>query len=450
MLKKTVITVMMAMLIVFGAGLSHAITIDGMTSGTGPGLPGNLYSSVNPGGIGDSLLYGYYNVRGNLNLFNIVNTSSENGVKVRFIFRSAKTSKECLDFNVCLSLGDVWTAYLFDNGSTASIAPFDTDTITGPTIPSSGQPFKFGTYGPITVTADDCREGYFEAVGMSLIPNYDKNSSSTESCYFGGPKTNCIRSSTDCNNWQPSSEGYDAPNSLLGNNTIFELATLATYSYNATAVWTTTWVPFDVPSGSEVSIPFAMGVATSGAQGCDTADFIFNKSNVISPYDIMSFLGGETEVIITFPTRLACHGNTSDLDMFDYKKYDSASGTITEYCTNVAVTVWNDKEKKLTIEDFSPSVGLCLPHEVNVLKLGGSQIWNSTVALGISTGDFALGWINVDLYAGDSTHQIYYYWYLTDAYAYGLPAVAYTSQSFAGGDASYMTPAMYMTDIFLP
>ena len=131
MYKKVILAVFMAMLIVFGAGTTYANQVDGMASGTGPTLATGIQASVNPGALGDSLIYGYYNVRGNLNLFNIINTSPTDGAKVRVVFRNAKNSKEVLDFSVCLSKGDVWTAYLVDDGTQGRLYAYDTDTTGG-------------------------------------------------------------------------------------------------------------------------------------------------------------------------------------------------------------------------------------------------------------------------------------------------------------------------------
>ncbi len=124
MLKKAIFMVFAVMLVVTGFGLTQAQAlpiIDGLAPVTGYA---STQTYINPGGLGDSLLYGYYNVRGNLNLFNIVNTSAVDGAKVRIVFRNAKNSRECLDFSICLSKGDVYTAFLIDNGTTAASVPW--------------------------------------------------------------------------------------------------------------------------------------------------------------------------------------------------------------------------------------------------------------------------------------------------------------------------------------
>lgn len=396
---------------------------------------------VNPGGVGDSLIYGYYNVRGNLNLFVIGNTSAADGAKVRIIFRNAKDSRECLDYSICLSKGDVYTAYLIDNGTTAAVCPFDTDTLTSPIVPATCQSFKYeGAGGVAGVTADDCREGYFEVIGLSSIPGYDSNAADGVPLVVRGKATEL-----SCRNWAPTDRSFDVGNVLLGNNTIFDLTNLATYSANAVAVGNTSFYPVVITPGVEKSIPEAMQETYSG-DACDLADIMFMKSNVIAPYDLIAGIGGETEMIVTFPTRLACHPTEND-EMFNCEEDPRADGNnfCNDWCVPVLISVWDDKENRLDVSDFSPSVGRCLSHEVNVIKVGGSQIWNSKVANTVSVGSFDLGWIDIDLYAGESSHEACSY--VGDGYvcSQGLPAIAFTTQSFVGGFASYMLPAMYKT-----
>jgi len=425
MLKKVALTVFVAMFVAFGAGISYANQVDGMASGTGPNLPAGIQASINPGGLGDALLYGYYNVRGNLNLFNIVNTHTTDGAKVRVIFRNAKNSKECLDFSVCLSMGDVWTAFLVDDGTTARIYAYDTDTLTAPTIPSGGQPFKDGTYDDgYVVLPDDCREGYFEVVGLASIPGYDKKDCSKTPV---GP--GCVISTElQCNSYRSN---YSVGNVLFGNNTIFELASLATYSYNAIAIADASLgVPPTPQSGKDYDIPNSMD------NGCREADYILMKSSLISPFDLISGIGGETELILTFPTRLACHKDENG-GIFEGATGNTDSTKADIYCTTIAPQIWDDKETEQKVTEFSPGLKLCLPYEVNVIRLGGSHIWDSTVAKTISTS-FDLGWIEIDL-SGTAGHSINY----GGRTAYGLPVVAYTTQSFVGGAASYMVPTAY-------
>jgi hypothetical protein len=405
-----------------------------MVSGTGPALPAGIQASINPGGLGDSLLYGYYNVRGAADLFNVVNTSDTQGVKARVVFRNAKNSKECLDFSICLSIGDVWTGLLLDNGTTAALCSLDTDTITDPAIPANCEPFRQLS----GVTADDCREGYFEIIGMTGIPGYDKNSRSASNSF--------LDTSAECGSYTSSS---DVLNTLMGNNAILALDLSNTMSYNATAVADTSLIPVSLPAGSELSIPDAMSTGRTLAQACDEADYIFTKSAITTPYDVITGWG-DTDVVITFPTRLICHTATAFTDLFEGDKVASTTSVI-DYCTTIAVDFWDDKENLDTDPgDFSPSPQTtpCLPYEVNVIRLGNA-VWDSSVVLTLPA-PFDLGWTNIDLVsvndaAVSHVHSTSYGGNTT----FGLPAVAYTSQGFTFAPG-YMVPSAYETSITIP
>lgn len=419
-MKKAVFIVLAVTLLAFGIATS-AMAIDGLA----PGI-----SYVNPGGLGDSLVYGYYNVRGNLNLFNIVNTTNPDGEKVRVVFRAGKTSEEVLDFSVCLSMGDVWTAYLIDNGTTAAICPFDTDTITAPTIPAGCQAFKIPSNS--TLTNDDLKEGYFEVLGLSSIPDYDHNATRP-----------VITDAAACANWGTSANiaaAGDVGNVLMGNNTIINFTDLDTYSYNATAIGSTRFDAFADPGpGSELSLP-QVSVLTCGIE------VNLAKTSIKSPFDVMGGLGAETELILTFPTRLKCHGSDAAAstinnlgggtgNLFKCTK-NATGGACTAYETPINVAAWDDQENTQNILQFSPAGADVVKNEVNVLKINSSNIWNSSLAqtLTVSVGD--LGWIDIDLTGGNAAPT-------------GLPVLSYTTQSFAGGAATYMERTAY-TSFFNP
>ncbi|HET6516489.1 MAG TPA: hypothetical protein VFG09_15150 [Thermodesulfovibrionales bacterium] len=435
MSKKAVLMVFAVILVAFGAA-SSALAIDGLT----PAFP----AYVNPGGLGDSLIYGYYNVRGNVDLFNVVNTSAIDGAKVRVVFRAGKNSEEVLDFSVCLSKGDVWTAFLTDSGSTAEICPvFDTDTVTAPQIPASCKTFQIPSGS--SLTADDLREGYFEVLGLTSIPGYDKNSTTANANCINVPG-NCIKTEVDCANWQSTTatQGTPAPvfDVLMGNNTIINLSTLATYSYNATAIaYPTVAAPvIDPGPGQEVSL------VDVDVIGCGV-ELSLAKTDLISPFDIISGLGAGTEVIVTFPTRRACHASATipggtDLglgngsgNLFTCKSFTDNTTTgankkCAVYATPVSVVARDDKENSLNILNFSPAGQSTLPNEVNVLNIGGSKIWTSTLEVGVSVGSFQLGWVDIDLTNSTTAPD-------------GLPALGYTTQALVGGSVSYMVPTAY-------
>lgn len=423
MIRKSVLILTAVMLVLFGASLSVANQTGGMVSSTGPALPApiTLDGSVNPDGLGDGLYYAYYNVRGNLNLFNIINTDSVDGQKVRVVFRAGKDSQEVLDFSVCLSRGDVWTAYILDDGTHARIFEVDLDTITAPAIPAAGQQFKV----PTGLTADNTREGYFEVVGFSAIDGYDSNVTSP-----------VIKNELECASWQGSASPgpYDVPNVLMGHIDIFEVSTLATYSYNATAI-------ADLrPTAAIDPGPGSFRSIATLALSCDDIDWILMKDSVISPYDILSTITGETDITMTFPTRRDCHNTVATSILFDGDQDSTTPGI--QFCTEIGIEVWDDDENNLSILDFSPATGLCLPNEVNVLKVGGSNIWDSTLSSSISVGNFELGWLQIFLDTSPN-HQLDYF--NQGDIAFGLPVISYTTQSFLGGVGSYMVPTAHTT-----
>ena len=419
MFKKAVFIVFAVMMLAFGVATS-AMAIDGLVP---------TVSYVNPGGLGDSLIYGYYNVRGNVNLFNIVNTTSPDGEKVRVVFRAGADSEEVLDFSVCLSQGDVWTAFLIDNGTTAAICPFDTDTVTAPAIPASCQPFKIPSGS--SLTNDDLREGYFEVLGLSSIPGFDHNATNP-----------IIKTAAECANWGTSSTisiAGDVGNVLMGNNTILSTSTLATFSYNADAIASTAFAPIPDPGpGSELSI------TQISVLGC-AIETNLAKTNLMTPFDVMTGLGGETEVILTFPTRLKCHSQDAPGSLVNnlnggvgnlFSCTKASSGTCTQYETPILVTAWDDQEHPQNILQFSPAGADVVKNEVNVLKINASNIWDSSLAQTLSISIGELGWISIDLTSGNAAPT-------------GLPVLSFTTQQFVGGAATYMTKTAY-TSFFSP
>ena len=66
---------------------------------------------LNPDGLGQVLIYPYYTVnKSQATLFSVVNTDPVNGKAVKVRFLEGYNSREVLDFNLYLSVNDVWTA----------------------------------------------------------------------------------------------------------------------------------------------------------------------------------------------------------------------------------------------------------------------------------------------------------------------------------------------------
>jgi len=118
MIKKAVLLAILFVALSFGS--AFALEIDSLISGNPATNNNDVNASparvfVNSGGLGDALLYGYYNVRGgNETFFAVTNTDKTYGARVRIRFREAATltmldrpldcsngSQEILDFDIC-------------------------------------------------------------------------------------------------------------------------------------------------------------------------------------------------------------------------------------------------------------------------------------------------------------------------------------------------------------
>jgi len=314
MIKKSLITVMLAAFIIFAVGTIKADAVN-----------------VNPAGLGDALIFGYYNVKGgNLNFLRIVNTSTDTGIGGKIRFREGKDSYEVLDFFVCLSAGDEWSAWIVDGGlgQPAILYYYDNDT---PTYPDpqrnespadnmlATEPFKAGI--PATVTKDDTKEGYFEFIANTAW-------SDTR----GTKKT--VKTQTDCKNKVLAGSGDRAPNTLFGNHYIFDIENGGTYAYNAVALadFLGSHKPGSIGNDSSPRLDDASG-------GLDAVNIVLTKSVEYATYDL-EFNGGTT-IINTFPTKRLTDGLPFDVDK---------NGKMLR-CQTVNLQIWDDKENTPTTTD---------------------------------------------------------------------------------------------------
>lgn len=430
MIKKAVLMVFATMLIVFGASVAFANQTDGMISGAAGTLslpeivaadPINI--SVNPGGQGDALIYGYYNTRDSFNLIRVVNTSVTTAVKARVRFREGKHSKEILDFNICLSNKDQWTAWVYSPaaGGPAVILPADTDTVTAPTF-AGAQPFKYSATGPAglsDVTASDTEEGYFE-----IIASEGKG---------GGSETIDVTwTSAECTN--AIAVHVDAPNSLIGNSYIFVFGAqgVGSYSYNATAL-----ADCDVLVDAGLTNEAINLVAC--AEGLSAVDYVLTKQNHYAMFEVEDWLAAETEVIINFPTKI--HHLVTAYTAYS-KPFDTDTTTD---CEPVLINTYNDQEDTTTsTTDFSPTGPGATPElcwEVNVIKINTSDIMNSDISSSLTvtgvTPYTGLGWVRVGLDHDNATATCLVgnstcYGTAVARESVGLPSIGYVLNGYFG------------------
>jgi hypothetical protein len=404
--RKSILAVLIALFVVAGFGSAFAEQIDGLTNGTVgamtppqgvlPSFTTGLDMFTNPGAIGDALLYNYYNAKGMITYFTVVNTDTVWGHRVRLRFREAEDvgtvcslpqgSYEVLDFDICLSHGDMWGGYVTKSGDGGALCSWDTDTVifdgtaagvnfadtatfVGGRDSNGCVLFKFGsdTYAP-AMTAAQTLEGHFEIIGEERL--------STE------PTT------TECATVPAS--GIDTGNVLIGDAFLIDQASGATYAYNATAI------------ANLANTGIAQGVLTSkpelmeAPETLDAVNYVLTKNRMTTIYDL---IGAETEVIITFPSKLVT-----------YQWYD-AQARCPEVIWNderVTLDVWNDAEasNSTTEGHGSPWVPtgepFSLPYEVNVISVNtksGSVTSNFiSTGVGLDAGsDFDFGWLDFDL-----------------------------------------------------
>lgn len=465
MLKKAVLMVFAAMLLIAGAGIASANQVDGMVSGTGPALPAGLTVSVNPGGLGDGLIYGYYNTRNALTFFRIVNTSTTDAVKARVRFREAKTSAEILDFNVCLSNKDQWSAWILTNGNGvgAGIYPVDAglertvpgDTITAPNIPqlvldasgnlTGGVPFKCGFGGGCSVTgvntlanvtADDTMEGYFEIIGEVAIP--------------GGTETTKVDfTATQCLNNLGAHDGVnllDVPNVLGGDASVIVVRPEVSgmFSYNAIAL-------ADCRLTTDFVVANESPTWANCFNGLNGVDYALTKRDHIAMYNVENWDSAQTEVIMNFPTK-SLHTIVPGTPGWN-KPFDTVDSA---KCEPIDLNIYNDlQDTTVSQTDFSPasgSSGATLCNEVNVIKIDNSDIMNSGVAktLDVSgvTPFTGLGWIRIGLATGGPTCVTgNSTCFTSNVESFGLPSLGYVLTDLVG-KFSAMNETKYTTHIF--
>lgn len=499
MIKKAVLIAVLLVVMCFGTAM--AAQIDSLAS-NGESGPAPTTVFVNPGGLGDALIYGYYNVRNNNEtIFTVTNTDQSNGARVRIRFREAATltqvdtttlipgcdngSQEILDFDICLSPGDVWTGQITSDAAGAGLLKStDTDTfvqtknadcnvggilnpaVIFPTQFPNGVEFKFPA--DLNITADQTREGYFEVIAERILSGPGTCSNVTGSTL---PKCTCgdmldVESDGDpltCDVLASPSVGQSVDNVLMGHAYIVNLASSATFSYAATAL--ANFALGDITHDLTVNAP-NLCADSETAPSCGAVNYALTKSNVMSIYDVEAGVNGKTQLIVNFPTKWATHQDTFNSTS---AKCDKSPNDIFD-TPDVKVTLFDDAENtQKSACEFSPCPKgsiVTLPNEVNVVDINNSGIFTTDVKTSISTGTFDFGWITIDLVdAADVGTGVLHrtscdgVTCTTDGTvlatlgaqtANGLPAIGYAVMDFAGSDFSGLIPLQYTSSVSRP
>ncbi len=474
MIKKFLL-VSSIVLVLFSVGIAHAAQIDGLANAAGPALPtagaDPLHVYVSPGGLGQVLYYGYYNVRDNkVNFFQVINTDQQSGVVAKVRFREAETIKggcsngavdcgslEVLDFIVCLSHGDVFTGFVKGDSGQAVLYQYARGTSTGninntdttktqPSIPATGQPFSTQVTKTVTITKDQTREGYFEVLA------YQKWDDKVGTCNFTGTTPD------------PGLSNLPPDNDIMGVNYILDANTGALNAYKATALADFTNLPHNPTLGND-DYTVLDGRDGFGTASLEAVNYILTKSDIFTTYLIDPTIGAQTELVVTFPTKKFTQTSAQlpNVDIFKNPQ--------------VAFVVWDINEHTITPQvGFSPTFvpTNTLPNEVNVLNFFNSKSITSTIftsfvqgnidAENTTNGNFDLGWVDLNLTLGAGTIRttcannsapgvscVTYpptgFPNSTVRYSLGLPALGIVFTDIANGKQSITVPVGYSNAI---
>lgn len=507
MFKKSLVIVMFVAMTMFGLGIAQAATIDGLQNTATPALPSALTMHVNPGGLGDALIYGYFNARNAYNYFRVINTSTTQGVAVKVRFREGADSNEILDFFVCLSATDQWSAWVIGDATSSNPAQlywYDDDT---PTYPDpqgndvatdnmlASRAFAYSASGAAAaVSADDTKEGYFEIIGVSAwadTPGSTKIVKTPNQCGETVLGTAVVDAASFT---RPSL--VDVNNVLAGNLYLFDLSTGAeTYAYNATAISDFRLLVVAAPGLATDDQPLlsnATDIDTdANTHGLNEMNFILTKANEYVVYDISGSTGlnGNTDFITTFPTKrisisVLSNGGGADTtkatDMnnpFNNLSCIHSTGVVGTWsgascvttvtvrdetngrCEEIVFTVYDDAENTpVGTIGFSPAVvgtEAVFCDEVNVVTLGTTESALLSTNLKQFNLDvtYALGWMKVNLQQ-DSTnandHRSIITGAVVSATANGLPAISYELGTLVDGGLTGMLPVRYDTNVTNP
>lgn len=345
---------------------------------------------VNPGGIGQVLFAGYYDVRKVVNPgpgllepqvtnLQIVNTApvvdnTDQGVLARIRFRESKTSQEVLDFNIVLSCGQVWVASVFLDDAV------DLPAITSPdpvvtNDPTAGGDIQFSPIlttpqrfiKPASLSNDDIKRGYFEVFAEEAIP-----------C---APATGDERTGTYTRLGASSiSPERTPPNTLGGVVFLVRAQSGISYEYNMTAISRfvssgqgSITASVLSPNPNSLNCIFADGSA--GGNCVHAVDLALAKNRIMFQWDELTITGAQTYLVASFPTKhhhcaVAAGdytGASNDVSQAPFTCSPVASGG-----EEVGCTLYNRLEDVLSESNiFSPGeqTRCFLPREVTLLAM---------------------------------------------------------------------------------
>jgi hypothetical protein len=401
--------------------------------------------NLNPGGLGQVLLYPYYTTRADANgntfnslLYVVNSTTSVKAVKVRFL--EGKDSREVLDFNLFLSAYDVWTAGIIPDNATGAgeIITFD-KSCTIPPLPAGGKDFvNFAYVGSAADGADPSldrtREGYVEIIEMAT---YTTNSTVGVAATHVSGVPPCTTGPLTS---QASSQGNDPQGGLFGGMTLINVDAGTDYTEDAVAIDNFSTVPQFFAAGSILpnldsartglngGLVFATSVVLANnsvyqstwgpgapiffapTAPVDAVSAVLMHDQVLNEFVLDSGTHSGTDWVVTFPTKRFYinanppNGNTGPAIYLFQRNFNGNAGS----CDDVTLELF-DREEFRAQGSFSPPPptavnSLCW--EANVITFNGSQVLGSKNNLNVPTS-FQDGWMNLGFFPSSVTGTIH-------------------------------------------
>lgn len=383
--------------------------------------------NVNPDGLGSALLYSLYTTEAGKNTaINVTNTTGEyKAVKVRFL--EGLNSKEVLDFNLYLSPYDQWGATVVVNpetggamlqhvADTSCTAPNMNDgvVVINPRTGDSSATHEFKDYEYRRVAADGdlnpaiagdagrqdlsrTRVGHVEVIEMGVVAEAYGLTTIKHGENRQPADCNALRTRLLSGDWATDDINADitpATGGLYGTASIIDPQTANVITYDAVAidnfygedplaVHTQTG---DVRPSLENADSFANfpdGSEIEFSRGVDAVSAVLMKASIQNDYLVGEGLKGETNWVVTFPTKNHYVNGTTPVAPFT--SLFTADGAP----ERLVYSFWDNEEQEVLEDDaegpvmlpsplppgyVAPVAGSFLPWETNIIKFDGKDV----------------------------------------------------------------------------
>ena len=438
----------------------NILTLAVATSVAGAAVTAQAAMYLNPEGTGEVLLFPYYNAQnGNETSMHIVNTSATEAKAVKVRFLEYVNSQEVLDFNLYLSPSDHFSFTIFQQGDGGAIVTADNSC----TVPELGtgsgdfggtktenadgsiiriQPFVNYAYG-VGATADNYSSitrslvGHVEVIEMGVLGDAGGtgfNPKSWATHGSDGVPANCaglvsawsttagvegtwLDSDT---NGSEDTQVTGPTGGLYGVANMLNNSDAAAYGMEAAAIadfWAGNTSHHEKPGdafpslsqGDTSSIVPNDGAAYTNAfaTGINAVSSLFMAKSISNDVMADPALAGETDWVVTFPTRRYYVGtNPAVLPFTDpyVGAGTAASAGPNSSCETVSISQ-TDREESVTDPGSSgpqfspappaatPGTGPQLCYETNTIAINGVSALNASVSTDTTLdAAISLGW----------------------------------------------------------